>query len=109
MPFSLREAKPYGDSCMTTPVTIATWNLARPGFTGSARATAILDQIRAIDADIWILTETNEAICLDNYTSLATPETALRRKGERTTMIWSRWPVRPIPVFPDLVELESPS
>ena len=93
---------------MTVPVTIATWNLARPGFTGSARNQAILDQIRAINADIWVLTETNESISLDGYTSLATPEIGLRRRGERTTMIWSRWPLRELPVFPDLPETEQP-
>ncbi len=93
---------------MTSPITIATWNLARPGYTDSARSQAILKQLRAVNADIWVLTETNEAIALEGYHALATPTTSLRRRGERATMIWSRWPLHELPVFPDLPEAEDP-
>ena len=94
---------------MKHPIVIATWNLELPGTTGSARSQAILAKIAEINADIWVLTETNESIRLDGYSCFATLETKLRKPGERTTMIWSRWPLREVPVFTDLPETETPT
>jgi hypothetical protein len=42
---------------------IATWNLQRPAMTG-ARVETLLKHIRAIAADVWILTETRDNIDL---------------------------------------------
>jgi endonuclease/exonuclease/phosphatase (EEP) superfamily protein YafD len=93
-----------------TSITISTWNLARPGWTGNERNQAILEQIQKVDADIWVLTETNEeSIRLDGYHSLATPAVAYRNRGERTAMIWSRWPLQKVPVFTDLPAHEEPA
>jgi hypothetical protein len=93
---------------MNHTITIATWNLARPGAARYRRNQAILDKIAEVNADIWVLTETNESIQIDGYSCLATPATSLRRPGERATMIWSRWPLREVPVFTDLPETETP-
>lgn len=92
---------------MTLTITIATWNLARPGVTGNARSQAILEQIYAVGADIWVLTETKETISVDGYYALATPMTNIHRKSEHATMIWSRWPLQEVPVFPDLPATET--
>ena len=93
---------------MNLTLTIATWNLIRPAATPNVRNEAILAQIQAVNADIWVLTETNEYFELPGYDNLATPTTSHRRRGERTTMIWSRWPLQGIAVFPDLPEHEDP-
>ncbi len=50
---------------------IATWNLMRPGLDGD-RLPALREQLREIDADMWILTETRDNICPGtNYKVLA--------------------------------------
>src|SRR5689334_7011584 len=92
---------------MKQTITIATWNLARPGAARYRRNQAILDKIAEVNADIWVLTETNESIQPDGYVCLATPATSLRRSGERATMIWSRWPMQEVPIFTDLPETET--
>ena len=68
------------------------------------RNTAILAKIAEVNADIWVLTETNESIRPDGYACLATPETTLLNPGERTAMICSRWPLREVPVLTDLAD-----
>ena len=75
---------------------IATWNLERPKLGGSAKNGARLNQIRSIDADLWILTETSSAIDLSGYTSHPTsppPQRENRSPGENYATILSRWPV----------------
>lgn len=76
---------------------IATWNVERPKNAGSARSRRILDKIHEIDADIWILTETHDAISPgDGYHACTTepvPDPPTRHQdGERRTIVWSRWP-----------------
>lgn len=74
---------------------IATWNLQRPAMTG-ARVEALLKHIRAIAADVWILTETRDNIDLsaDGYHGASTDEIeSMHRSGERRTTIWSREPI----------------
>mgnify|MGYP000499977200 FL=1 len=44
---------------------IATWNLERPSLRGHTRNPRLLARLRATDADLWVLTETNRAIALD--------------------------------------------
>lgn len=51
------------DSIMTkSSLRIATWNIERPKLNGWKRNPKIAEKIREIDADVWILTETNAAI-----------------------------------------------
>lgn len=94
---------------MTCTLTIATWNLNRPAATSNVRNEAMLAEIATVNADIWVLTETNQSIALPGYHCLATPTVSQRREGERTTMIWSRWPLRKVAVFPELPESEEPA
>lgn len=87
---------------MTSQLRIATWNIERPGFSGAERNTAIMAKMGEINADIWILTETNVCISPGHaYNSWSSPADApFRRRGERATMIWSRLPIRrSLPTF----------
>jgi len=94
---------------------IATWNLERPKLRGWARNPRIMDKIKEVEADVWILTETNAAINPgDLYFSLATlPIPKYHSLGENFTTIWttSRL-IRKIqtfdPEFAVCVEIESP-
>ncbi len=94
---------------MTKHLRIATWNLERPGWK-SPRVQPQLETIAAIDADIWILTETHAAIKLDPpYNCVESPPQKLRRKGEQTTAIWTRCKVlRNIPTFTDRPDERDP-
>lgn len=94
---------------MNSTLTIATWNLRLPSATPNVRNEALLREILAVNADIWVLTETNDSIKVPGYYSLATPVTSRRNEGVRTTMIWSRWPIHEVPVFPSLTEQEEPT
>lgn len=77
---------------------IATWNVERPHNSARPRGRRILEKIRQIDADIWILTETHDAIAPGpDYDCVATepvtePPTR-HRAGERRTIVWSRLPI----------------
>lgn len=87
---------------MASSLRIATWNLNRPGPSGTERNAAIIAKMAAIDADIWLLTETN--VCISpghTYNSWASPaDQPFRRPGERATTIWSRLPIRrTLPTF----------
>lgn len=76
---------------------IATWNLERPKARSLDKLAAILDRLRSVNADIWILTETNECVSPGTeYHSLRTkPMTSPERysPGENRTTIWSRYPI----------------
>jgi endonuclease/exonuclease/phosphatase family metal-dependent hydrolase len=72
---------------------IATWNLERPTKT-SKRNPAIIDSLLKINADILILTETNEIINLgDRYTYFHTAklEGPFYKEGERRVSIYSKY------------------
>lgn len=80
---------------------IAPWNIERPKNAGSARSRRILDKICDIDADIWILTETHDAICPgDNYhptplgRSLLGHRSSGRVVATIATAVSGPWPVR---------------
>ena len=47
---------------MPKSMRIATWNLERPRLGGWKKNPIICQQLDEIDADIWILTETNRVI-----------------------------------------------
>jgi hypothetical protein len=77
---------------------IATWNVERPKPGGWKIAPAQRRRMAAVNADIWVLTETHvDHIPGDNFTQLHTPPLVERRPiDERWVGIWSRHPMTPI-------------
>lgn len=77
---------------------IATWNVERVKPSGWKIAPAQRRRMAAVDADIWVLTETHvdhgpEA----GYNSVHTPPFIDRRpEDERWVGIWSRYPMTPV-------------
>ncbi len=72
---------------------IATWNLERPSKT-TRHNKAIIDCLEKIDADIFILTESNELINLgDNYNCFhsSKPGEFFYKDGERRVSIYSKF------------------
>lgn len=86
---------------MSTALRIATWNLRRPKYNGWKNKPAILRKINEINADIWILTETNESISksispgsdYEPVSSTFIPD--YHTFGESCVTIWSRHPIKP--------------
>lgn len=77
---------------------IATWNIERPKNNTAPRSQRVLSKLREIAADIWILTETHDAICpVPDYHGASTPTVTepplYHTVGEHKTTIWSRWPI----------------
>ena len=72
---------------------LATWNLQRPNPNNLARCTAIGDWVSRINADVWVLTETNDAISPGPQFKFVSTTATDRpgRAGERWTTVWSRW------------------
>jgi len=80
---------------------IATWNIERPKPQEMEKLNAIHERIRLIDADLWILTETNACVSPGpDYRRLqSTPINYPQypkyySAGENRTTIWSRFPIR---------------
>lgn len=74
---------------------IATWNIERP-YKNDQRVAAITKCLQEINADIVILTETNELIDLGNaYTSYhsAIPSEEMYKPGEKRVGIYSRYEI----------------
>ena len=80
---------------------VATWNLERPKRKGYEKNQARLEKLVEINADIWILTETNEAIDLQGYEAARSiPVDNYHCSGENFSTIHSRWPIiRHIPTW----------
>jgi endonuclease/exonuclease/phosphatase family metal-dependent hydrolase len=90
---------------LSTPgsVRIVTWNLERPRARSVAKNQMLHQKLREIDADIYVLTETHEAIRPGlTYHGQATSVSAHNQwrylnnphtPGENCTTIWSRWPI----------------
>jgi endonuclease/exonuclease/phosphatase family metal-dependent hydrolase len=84
-------------------IRIATWNLERPKAKGWRRNPLLLAKLREIDADMWVLTETNAAISLvPAYKQHASQSDApgcwtylnhRHNEGENATTIWSRYEI----------------
>ena len=77
---------------------IATWNVERPRDAYSSRTKGILEKLEAIDADIWILTETHDEVRpesgIHKASSPAVEEAPIaHRAGEHKVTVWSRWPL----------------
>ena len=77
---------------------IATWNLNWPRK-GSARVEGILQEIKRVDADIFVLTETNDdVIHPPGYQPLSSdtlpePRPYAFQEGDHEVTIWSRHPI----------------
>ncbi len=80
---------------------IATWNLERPKPRQLEKIVALQTRMHAIDADIWILTETNSCVSPGSeYERLESrPISGSKRyaAGENRTTLWSRLPMGPEP------------
>jgi hypothetical protein len=75
---------------------LATWNLQRLTRTTSVRMSRVRPHIDAVNADVWVLTETGEEVSPGpGYQGVATTEVdrASHYPGEVWTKIWSRWPI----------------
>jgi hypothetical protein len=82
--------------CSKQSIRIATWNLERPSQNGFKKNQHRLDKIYEINADLWVFTETNSAICLEGqgYTAVEScPIQGYHKSGEHLTTIWSAWKV----------------
>lgn len=81
---------------------IATWNLERPTDRQPEKIEAIKARMLAVDADVWILTETNSCVSPGSeYQRLESrPITGPERyaAGENRTTIWSRLPMGREPI-----------
>jgi exonuclease III len=81
---------------------IATWNIERPTRNGQ-KSTAIVDYLKKLNADILVLTETNEFINLGTeyelfHTDIFSGD--FYKPGDRQVTIFSKYPiVRHIPTF----------
>ena len=80
---------------------IATWNLQRPKLNGWKRNPLLEKKLREIDADIWILTETNASIApsspreeIAGYVPLASLPASFHSLGESCSTVWSRLGIR---------------
>jgi endonuclease/exonuclease/phosphatase family metal-dependent hydrolase len=79
-------------------IRIATWNVQRPKLSEVKRCDRLLESIQAMQADIWVLTETHALLSpgLD-FTSATTEESDLIHElGETWVTIWSRFPIEPV-------------
>ena len=75
---------------------LATWNVQRLTRVTSVRMGRVRPYLDAINADIWVLTETGEDVSpAPGYHGVATTEfdRASHDAGEVWTKIWSRWPI----------------
>jgi|CXWL01.1.fsa_nt_gi hypothetical protein len=75
---------------------LATWNVQRLTRTTSVRMSRVRPYMDAINADIWVLTETGEEVAPGpDYQGVATTEfdRASHYPDEVWTKIWSRWPI----------------
>jgi endonuclease/exonuclease/phosphatase family protein len=74
-------------------VRIATWNLDEASTTNKTRASHQIEQIRKIDADIWILTETSDLIDLTHLGYAKKTNKIKNGYGKYYSAIWSKYPI----------------
>jgi len=79
---------------------IGNWNLERAD-PSQDRCLAIREHMAAVDADVWVFTETHELVGPgDRYSAAFSGEPDRQSKpGERWVGIWSKLPVQPLPSF----------
>lgn len=92
-------------------LTIATWNLERTRPGAHERINVILEQMAEIDPDLWVLTETSEAIRPARYANVVSSPWpgAPYEPDERGVMIWSRHPLRQVQALPFLPKAANES
>jgi len=86
---------------MLTRLSIATWNLERAALRSWKKLPAIQSRIAAVSADCWVLTETRTSITPGNgYSGVHSPPHHFRGRDpdEHWVSVWSRWPLKVIPV-----------
>lgn len=71
---------------------IAIWNIERPKNT-SSKTKLVLDQIKTIDEDIIVLTETSNAVQLEPYYNAIKSVPFERNPEEQWVTIWSKWKI----------------
>lgn len=87
----------------STGLRIATWNVERVSMRSWKRLPAIREAMAAVQADIWVLTETRESLCpAEGFHSLHCPPLpgGTHQPDERMVSIWSRWPIEPTGLEP---------
>ena len=74
---------------------IATWNVERPKRSETTRRSRLLKAVQALQADIWILTETHDSLSPGaGFTAVTTQQTdRIHEPGECWVAIWSRFPM----------------
>ncbi len=80
-------------------IRIATWNLERPTARSWKKVPRQRQQMRAVGADVWVLTETRASVTPDpEYHAAHCPPHPTRRpdEDERWVSIWSRWPLHDV-------------
>jgi hypothetical protein len=79
-------------------INIATWNVQRPKLSQVKRRHLLLKSIQAMQADIWILTETHASLSPGLDFTSATPEESdpIHEPGEAWVTIWSRFPMESV-------------
>lgn len=83
---------------------VATWNLARCK-PGSASARQLTNWMLRINADVWVLTESNIALSPGpafRLVSCSAEADDLNRRGERWVCIWTRLPASPVALLGDV-------
>jgi endonuclease/exonuclease/phosphatase family metal-dependent hydrolase len=80
-------------------IRIATWNVERPRAASWKKVPALMEHIRRVDADIWILTETHLQVSPGaGYEATSTAESDRdQADGEKWVTIWSRLPIVAMP------------
>lgn len=82
-------------------VIVAKWNLERVSTRAWRKLPAQQRAMGAVDADIWVLTETRAAITpSEGYHPLHCPPLDSHDADERMVSIWSRWPIEPTGLAP---------
>lgn len=77
---------------------VATWNLERPQLREVSRRARLREAMAAINADIWVLTESHDVVTADlgfHVHASSTPDRS-GEAGERWVTLASRFPVEPL-------------
>jgi hypothetical protein len=73
---------------------VATWNLERPARRGVEKNALRMNVLRDHSADLWVLTESSDAIALEHHTTITTQtHPTYHRAGEHCAAVLTTWPV----------------
>jgi endonuclease/exonuclease/phosphatase family metal-dependent hydrolase len=91
------------DASPSPMMRIATWNVARPTSRERTRLARLRDAIAAIDADVWVFSETHDVLSSSVASHLCSTRTQDRpcEDGERWVTIASRWALEPLATTDD--------